>query len=735
VVRHIEDQLRKTLWLCEFIDELSPFTLAVTGGVSRNDFLRKRLLQLCRSREDSSVQRLEFRRLKNRLKNLTRRVRILPGFRHIGVAKPDRTKKTAARTENNAELRKIEATVDCSSGASPGEMLTDEGWEDRMRGILKKKVEAFDFDQYSRLRVGFHDLVSALQGHGNFSPKCDSPEAIETDKRSGEAEDCSTSRNKAMKRHKSQIADSGKKRSSHDGKGTIRFFFPDIPPGGDFSTVVPGQQAKRLTPFYLLPASSVEKSMFLDRAKNENHPASRRGDSEDVTSNVSRSHPPVLYSPLSTIEGSEEPEIASSRIEGNQFAGKGAVSSELPSHSDGDDRKAENMLHSDRKQDKRRAAFTHQQENRQGSYASSASVQQGLLGGDAEKREGSFSSEPEHTMKTFRQWNLLTTPKRLCNDNGVMIAWAAVYTLRAMERAAVCEHQFDDVSSFASHHALSSYRPCAEKNDKDLFLCHSEVRTGREHYVTTQSSPSCTTIEKTRTTAAPSRICAGKEDMMEMEGEAGARREGQTNEGQGCGEPPTGDEVRGKDNRKISGRFNLDSSQNGENFLLEGVDSAIQKDKGGMELLRGQQERYLERREEDLMVRGGQDENRVYCREKNEAKEDRCDLQNVAKNDTGKGADGEVFMGHNGLPILHLEKRKDSEELKVQGSDTAPIRAPNSTDTVEENFSLCSPTIRGKERKDDKALVIPKWLGGDSLCDDNILGKVELLILECILNQ
>lgn len=618
-----------------------------------------------------------------------------------------------------------------SSGASPGE-LTNEGWEERMREILKKKVEAFNFEQYNRLRVGFHDLVSALRKQGSLSPRRDSPEDVETVKRPGEAENCFSFNRKLMKRDKSKIAGTRRTLSPHDGKGTIRVFFPDVSPRGDFSTVLP-QHANRLTAFYLLPASSVEKSMSLDRAKKGNHRAPTTGDSKDVQSDVSRSQPSVLSGPLSMIEDREERGIASSRTEGNLFSEKGVLSSGVLSRSDGDDRKPGNMLHSDREEDFRRAAFTHQQEDRQGSCVSE-SGRQDLVGGDAEKREASFSLEQEHTMKTFR-WNLLTTPKGLCNDNGVMIAWAALYTLQAMDSAAVCERQFGDVSSFARHHAVSFYRPYDEKEDKGLLPCHSEVKTGRAHYVTGHSTPSCASTEKTRSTSALSMIFAGKEGMMETE-EGPRRREVQTNEGQGSGELPTGDEVTSKDYRNICERFNLHNGQYGESFSSAGVDSAIQTEKGIVGLLPGHQERNLVQREDDLMVGGGQDENRVFRGEKNKTGVDRPDVHYPVKDDnTGKGLDGGVPRGHNRLPIQHLEKRKASEKLKVQGSDRPPIRASNDTDTVEENISLCLPTIRGKERKDDKALVIPKWLGGDSLCDDNILGTVELLILECILNQ
>ncbi|PFH38444.1 glycoprotease family protein [Besnoitia besnoiti] len=73
VFKHLEDQLRKTMWLCEFVKDF-PRELAVVGGVSCNDFLRRRLHELCKSRGDASVHELEFKRLKNRLKVLARRL-------------------------------------------------------------------------------------------------------------------------------------------------------------------------------------------------------------------------------------------------------------------------------------------------------------------------------------------------------------------------------------------------------------------------------------------------------------------------------------------------------------------------------------------------------------------------------------------------------------------------------------------------------------------------------------
>ncbi|KEP67092.1 UNVERIFIED_CONTAM: glycoprotease family protein [Hammondia hammondi] len=236
VFKHLEDQLRKTMWLYEFLEDF-PRRLAVVGGVSCNETLRRRLRRLCESRGDTSVHDQEFKRLKNRLKILARRIpdsllsqQDLTG-RHdslcVGRHETSPAKFGAAQNVDTTILETCKrrggsasfvessdhedsescrqgfpTTVDThlpekkkafklhrvahdggnelsvfekgekeklrqqdrrSAEAMFPEMKKQGASDTDLRGILEKKLRAFSFAHYCRLRVDLNDLVSALK--------------------------------------------------------------------------------------------------------------------------------------------------------------------------------------------------------------------------------------------------------------------------------------------------------------------------------------------------------------------------------------------------------------------------------------------------------------------------------------------------------------------------------------------------------------------------------------------
>ncbi|KYK71427.1 glycoprotease family protein [Toxoplasma gondii TgCatPRC2] len=239
VFKHLEDQLRKTMWLYEFLEDF-PRRLAVVGGVSCNETLRRRLRKLCESRGDTSVHEQEFKRLKNRLKILARRIpdsllsqQVLTGRHdslcpssggrhetspakfgaapHVETTVLETQKRrggsasfveSSDHEDSESSRQELLATVDThlpekkeafklhrvahdgenelsvfeqgekkklrhqdrrSAEAMSPEIKKQGASDTDLRGILEKKLRAFSFAHYCRLRVDLNDLVSALK--------------------------------------------------------------------------------------------------------------------------------------------------------------------------------------------------------------------------------------------------------------------------------------------------------------------------------------------------------------------------------------------------------------------------------------------------------------------------------------------------------------------------------------------------------------------------------------------
>ncbi|CBZ53576.1 conserved hypothetical protein [Neospora caninum Liverpool] len=91
----------------------------------------------------------------------------------------------------------------------------------------------------------------------------------------------------------------------------------------------------------------------------------------------------------------------------------------------------------------------------------------------------------------------------------------------------------------------------------------------------------------------------------------------------------------------------------------------------------------------------------------------------------------------------HREDRDEGGGAQALEANTQQQQLQKLRDGAEGNF-VCSPDGSGEEirnlkvivaKSNDKKLVTPKWLGGISLCADDLLSKVEFLILDWIVKS
>lgn len=846
--------------------------LAFPVGVSRNELLRKRLLQLCQSRQDLSVRLSEFKRLKNRLKNLARRVRILPvavklaGEAHKtpkrSTAQPsfclphehsvalngDTTPKdalvmpdTPAQKEKSAEdllteerdreqgelkhghsapglsanhetsgrdvepsiatcsashvsfsddtqnrlrigqknlcapstgsepyqlvvtsgLKELDKgdkkeeeergktvgrlqkkredgqTVNCESATISGDMSEyNEGWEDRLKEILEKKVSVFSFEQYSRLRISFGDFMSAFrQGPGIFSHPCRaSQDAVSTNSRAGADSRSSSGKPATRDKIKKKTGKVPLRDGSGEGVKTIQFFLRDESGGNGVSTVP--EEKERWTPFFFLPPSCEEEAVSSDQGTKEDGVPSRAVAPEADIGKSSGA--PGSRATMPTTHRSGEHEISATKIEEDEapLTKRENADRLLYSAERGDI--GDEVSRGSEKQARERAAPSHRGGDRLGRSEPS----EGRKDENLKKKGELLLPDQQHGSKTFK-WNLLTTPKSLCNDNGIMIAWAAVYILRAMDRAAACRHSSQDVSPCTSLPTFSFDGRCDEKRI-GAFPFHSELGTPGDANITRDYTPSSTdTWETQRTTITTTSGTEGSEVKMGETEERSSILE-PSNERQGRSEP-YGRDTDGGDGadckEDASGLSTREGRRREESRFVEGGDGTI----GGGATPR----RNASRDERSLRNDATAGKRSVIsvplpvglpCEGREKTLEGNTRVKEVGEGDEKKATDERMSNDPSRVAWSAAGRKTSLENGAVPGSDTAAsygtVETRSKDDTKErQNFVYWSPAVRGKERGDDKMLVVPKWLGGDSVCHENILGTAELLILECILNH